>query len=82
MLEWVSSWPDWLQGVWFTYITFHDFVQWGIMALLAHTAWGERRRKKESEQLIEHIHEELHKHIEEDSSLHADLGQSGMTKGT
>lgn len=81
MLEWVNSWPDWLQGVWFTYITFHDFIQWGIMAVLAHTAWGQRKKKRELEDLIEHIHEELHRHIDEDSSFHEDLGQGGMTKG-
>ena len=81
MLEWVNSWPDWLQGIWFTYITFHDFVQWGIMALLAHTAWGERRKKRELEEIIAHIHEELHQHITEDSAFHEDLGQDGMTKG-
>ena len=81
MLEWVTSWPDWLQGLWFTYITFHDFVQWGIMALLARTAWGERRKKKALEEIIEHVHRELHQHITEDSSFHEDLGQGGMTKG-
>ncbi len=51
------------------------------MALLAHTAWGERRKKRELEEIIEHIHEELHRHIAEDSAFHKDLGQDGMTKG-
>ncbi len=82
MLEWVNSWPDWLQGVWFTYITFHDFVQWIIMAIIARSAWGLRKKKREQEQIIEHIHKELHQHIAEDSSFHEDLGQKGMTKGT
>lgn len=81
MLEWVNSWPDWLQGLWFTYITFHDFIQWGVMAVLAHTAWGQRKKKKELEDLIEHIHDELHRHIDEDASFHEVLGQGGMTKG-
>jgi len=81
MLEWVSSWPDWLQGLWFTYITFHDFIQWGVMLILAHTAWGQRKKKRELEELIEHIHEELHHHIDEDSSFHESLGQGGMTRG-
>ncbi len=81
MIEWFQTWPDWLQAVWFSYITLHDVVQWGIMALLARTAWGERKKKKEIEDLLEHIHEELHQHIEEDSSLHEELGQHGITKG-
>ncbi len=81
MLEWLQSWPAWLQGLWFIYITFHDPVQWAVMAFLAHTAWGQRQKKKEAEALVEHIHRELHQHIEEDSSFHRDLGQAGMTKG-
>ena len=39
------------------------------------------KKKKEAEKLVKHIHEELHRHIEEDSSFHRDLGQRGMTKG-
>ena len=81
ILEWVQTWPDWLQGVWFGYVTLHDFIQWGIMAVLARTAWGERKKKKELEELLEHIHEELHNHIKEDASLHLVLGQAGMTEG-
>ena len=80
MLEWILQHPV-LSEVWFAYVTFHDFIQWGIMAVLAHTAWGQRKKKKVLEDLIEHIHEELHSHIEEDSSFHEDLGQRGMTKG-
>ena len=82
MVEWIDTWPSWLQGVWFAYITFHDFIQWGIMGLLAHTAWGERQKKREVEKLLEHIHKELHTHITEDSLFHEDLGQSGMTQGS
>ncbi len=81
MIEWIQTWPDWLQSFWFVYITFHDFVQWGIIALVGLTAWGQRREKKRLEALVEHIHEELHAHIKEDASLHELLGQSGMTKG-
>lgn len=81
MLEWVDSWPEWLQGIWFAYVTFHDLIQWAIIVLFGYTAWGQRRKKKEMEELIEHIHEELHQHIAEDSLLHKDLGQEGMTKG-
>lgn len=81
MLEWVNSWPDWIQGLWFTYVTFHDLIQWAIIALFGYTTWGQRRKKREMEDLIEHIHEELHQHIAEDSSFHEDLGQKGMTKG-
>lgn len=81
MPEWVNIFPDWVKNTWFIYVTFHDFVQWVVMALLAKTAWGLRKKKKEQEDLVAHIHEELHKHIEEDSSFHGDLGQHGMTKG-
>ncbi len=81
MIEWIQSWPEWLQRIWFAYITFHDLVQWAFIALFGLTAWGQRREKKKLEDLIEHIHAELHSHIDEDSSFHQDLGQSGMTKG-
>jgi hypothetical protein len=81
MLEWVQTWPDWLQTVWFAYVTFHDLIQWAVIVLFGLTAWGQRHKKRQLEELIEHIHEELHKHIREDSSFHEDLGQSGMTRG-
>ena len=81
MLEWISSWPVWLQDIWFVYITFHDIIQWIIIFAFGLTAWGQRRKKKEVDKLLEHIHEELHRHIEEDSSFHHDLGQTGMTRG-
>ena len=80
MLEWILQYPV-LSEVWFAYVTFHDLIQWAIMIVLAHTTWGQRKKKKQLEELIEHIHEELHTHIAEDSSFHEDLGQSGMTKG-
>lgn len=81
LLEWVQTWPDWLQAIWFVYVTFHDLIQWGVIILFGLTAWGQRRKKKQLEDLIEHIHEELHQHIAEDSSFHEDLGQVGMSKG-
>lgn len=82
MLEWVSSWPDWLQSIWFAYVTFHDFIQWGVIGLFGLTAWGQRREKKRIEDLTRHIHEELHIHIEEDIKFHTTLGQEGMSKGS
>ncbi len=81
MLEWMNSWPDWLQGIWFAYVTFHDLVQWVALAAFGYTVWGQRQKKKAMEELIEHIHNELHTHIAEDSSFHEDLGQAGMTRG-
>ena len=67
--------------MWFVYITFHDIIQWIFIFAVGLTAWGQRRKKKEVDKLLEHIHDELHKHIEEDSSFHKDLGQLGMTQG-
>jgi hypothetical protein len=81
MPEWVNIFPDWVKNTWFVYVTFHDLVQWCVMFFLARTAWGQRKKKKELEALVSHIHEELHQHIAEDSSFHAVLGQRGMTKG-
>ena len=81
MIEWIQTWPDWLQGLWLSYVTFHDLIQWAIIAIIAKTAWGQRQKKKELEELIDHIHEELHHHIEEDAARHDALGQGGMTKG-
>ena len=82
MIEWFYNLPQWLQSTWFIYVTFHDFVQWGIIILIGYTAWGRRRQKTQMDDLIKHIHDELHQHIEEDASLHKDLGQSGISKGT
>jgi len=88
MFEWLQTWPDWLQNFWFLYITFHDLIQWGIMLIIGYTAWGQRRQKKELQELalvlqkeLNHVHGELHIHMHEDASLHADLGQRGMRKG-
>lgn len=88
MFEWLQTWPDWLQSFWFLYITFHDLVQWVIMFIIGYTAWGQRRHKKELQELaldlqeeMKHVHGELHTHMQEDASLHADLGQRGMHKG-
>ena len=81
MLEWIQTWPDWLQGCWFIYITFHDIIQWFLIVLFGFTTWGQKREKKRLEKLVEHIHQELHNHIKEDASFHAELGQDGMTEG-
>ncbi len=80
-IHWLMREGSWQHSTWFVYVTFHDLFQWGIIGLFGLTAWGERRKKKQLEKLIEHIHEELHTHIEEDSSLHRVLGQTEMTKG-
>jgi len=66
MIEWLQTWPGWLQGFWLSYVTFHDIIQWAVMLFLARTTWGERRKKQEAEKLITHIHAELHQHVEED----------------
>lgn len=81
MLEWLASFPDWVQSLWFIYVTFHDFIQWGIITAVGFTAWGQKRQRRKVEREVQHIHEELHKHIEEDSTLHKELGQDGMSKG-
>jgi hypothetical protein len=84
MLDWVEKWPHWLQIVWFCYITFHDLIQWVVLALIGLTVWGRRKRQRNIEALaaeIQHIHDEVHKHIEEDSFFHENLGQRGMSRG-
>ena len=81
MLEWFEGLPNWLQQFWFIYVTFHDLVQWLIITAFGLTAWGQRKQKKQLEKLVEHIHQELHMHIQEDASLHKELGQSGITEG-
>lgn len=81
VLEWIGNWPEWLQGLWFVYITFHDVIQWVIMGLIGLTAWDQRRKKRAEEKLVEHIHQELHDHMIEDAAFHADLGQRGMAEG-
>ncbi len=81
MLEWINNWPDWLQSLWFLYITFHDIIQWVVMGLIGLTAWDQRRKKRLEEELVAHIHQELHTHMAEDAVLHADLGQQGMAQG-
>lgn len=87
MFEWLISHPD-LSNLWFIYITFHDPVQWILMFFIGWTAWGQRRKKQEEHNLalrieteLNHIHQELHKHMQEDSELHAHLGQGGMFRG-
>jgi len=51
------------------------------MLLLARTAWGQRKKKRELEEILEHVHTELHEHIVQDAAFHEDLGQNGMAKG-
>ena len=65
-MEWIHTWPDWLQNFWFAYVTFHDLVQWAVMLFLARTAWGTRKKKRELEEILIHVHEELHHHVLED----------------
>jgi len=81
LMHWLMQEGSWQHSAWFLYVTFHDLIQWGIIVLFGLTAWGERRKKRQLEILVEHIHKELHTHIEEDASMHEVLGQSGMTKG-
>ena len=85
---WVESWPEWAQALWFVYVTFHDLIQWALMLIIGYTAWGQRQHKKELQHLVdelreelEHVHEEVHAHMDEDASLHESLGQSGITRG-
>lgn len=81
MPEWFQSLPDWAQYSWFIYVTFHDIIQWIIIAIFGLTAWGQRRQKRQMEKMVDHIHDELHRHIREDANFHAELGQKGMTEG-
>lgn len=77
-----------LQELWFYYVTFHDPIQWAVMLLVGWTAWGQRKKKQELHDLaielqteLDHVHEELHVHMQEDAKLHRDLGQDGITEG-
>ena len=88
LLEWFESLPSWVQGFWFAYVTFHDLIQWSIMVIIGYTTWGQRQHKKELQDLVGklrdellHVHEEVHNHIDEDATLHKDLGQVGITRG-
>ncbi len=79
---------------WLIWVTFHDIVQWTIMAALGLTVWGQRKKAREDAERraeiaeavkieVTHIHEELHTHIREDIELHGQLGQDqGLTEGT
>jgi hypothetical protein len=87
VLDFILSNPL-LRDLWFVYVTFHDIVQWVIMAIVGMTVYGQRRHKKELRELavelereLSHVHAELHNHILQDASLHKDLGQGGMTLG-
>lgn len=87
MLDWILAHPV-LSEVWFVYVTFHDLVQWALMLAIGYTAWGQRRKAQEKHELalalkveLDHVHEELHNHMEEDAQLHAHLGQGGMRRG-
>lgn len=88
-MKWLMSEGSWQHSLWFAYVTFHDLIQWSIMTIIGLTAWGQRKHKREQQELIKelrdeltHVHDEVHTHMEEDAALHADLGQSGrMSKG-
>lgn len=72
MFDYFQQLPGWLQDLWFAYVTFHDLIQWIIMAIIGLTAYGERKHKKELQLLIaelreelEHVHDEIHIHLGE-----------------
>lgn len=88
-MQWLMTEGTWQHTVWFLYVTAHDLIMWIVMSIIGLTAWGQRRHKKELQELVvelreelEHVHEEIHTHMEEDAALHEDLGQSGrMSRG-
>lgn len=81
-LELTKEYP-WLQGAWFIWVTFHDFVQWSVMFLLGFTVLKNKKNMKNMvKEEVAHIHEELHTHIDEDIELHEELGQPrGLSEG-
>ena len=82
LLDLSKDYP-WVGSAWFIWVTFHDLVQWAVMALLGFTVLRQRRVMKDMvRKEVAHIHEELHKHIEEDIELHDELGQpQGLSEG-
>lgn len=89
MLEETMSWlmqpGSWQHTLWFFYVTFHDLAQWFIMGLIGLTAYGQRKHKKELQELVDvlykelnHVHDEVHEHIKQDFLLHKELGQDSM----
>lgn len=87
-MSWLMSEGTWQHSLWFAYVTFHDLIQWGIVSILGLTAWGQRKHKEKLQDFIvelkeelEHVHNEIHNHIDEDAALHAALGQEGRMSG-
>lgn len=88
-MKWLMIEGSWQHSLWFVYVTFHDLIQWAIMGIIGLTAYGQRKHKRELQDLVtelraelEHVHCEIHNHMEEDAALHADLGQHGrMSQG-
>lgn len=88
-MHWLMTEGSWQHSLWFIYVTFHDLIQWALMAIIGLTAYGQRKHKQklhdlviQLEQELEHVHKEIHTHIEEDAALHEDLGQKGrMSRG-
>lgn len=88
-MKWLMIEGSWQHSLWFAYVTFHDLIQWAIMTIIGLTAYGQRKHKKELQELVvelkdelAHVHDEIHFHMEEDAALHADLGQHGrMSRG-
>ncbi|MBD3260340.1 MAG: GNAT family N-acetyltransferase [Candidatus Altiarchaeales archaeon] len=88
-MTWLMTEGTWQHSAWFAYVTFHDLIQWAIVSILGLTAWGQRKHKEKLNELVielkdelQHVHEEIHNHIDEDAALHADLGQEGkMSEG-
>lgn len=81
-MKWLMAEGSWQHSLWFAYVTFHDLIQWMIMTIIGLTAYGQRKHKKELQELVlelveelTHVCEEFHSHMEEDAALHADLGQ-------
>lgn len=88
-MKWLMTEGTVQHSLWFVYVTFHDLIQWSIMTIIGLSAYGQRKHKREIQDLVvelreelEHVHEEIHNHIDEDAALHADLGQHGrMSRG-
>ncbi len=82
LLDLSKDYP-WVGYAWFIWVTFHDPVQWAVMAFLGITVLRQRRTMRDMvREEVNHIHEELHNHMQEDIELHNELGQpSGLSEG-
>lgn len=72
LMKWLMVEGSLQHSIWFIYVTFHDLIQWGIMGIIGLTAYGQRKHKKELQQLVaelrdelEHVHDEIHIHLGE-----------------